>query len=109
MKLTLRVVCIVLCTGLFAEAAQQGRATTPAAAPQGRSTNPANAALTQIEQDWANAMIKSDIPKLQSIFADSLVYVLAAGGVQTTIRWRLGVCVVPFGLNGPRSWNELTR
>ena len=32
-----------------------------------------------------------------------------AGGWQTKIRSRLGVALKPLGLNGPRTWNELTR
>ena len=44
--------------------------------------SPVEKAVLQLEQDWVNALVKADAAKLETLYADTLVYTHSSGSVR---------------------------
>jgi hypothetical protein len=72
MKRTLWVVWLLFSVALFAQAAPQ---------------NPLEQAVLKLEQEWVEALIKADTAKLETLYADTLVYTHSSGSVDDKAKY----------------------
>jgi ketosteroid isomerase-like protein len=68
MKRTFWIVCALLCVSLLAQAAPQGGAGV-------------EQAVLKLDQEWADALLKADAAKLDTLCAEAAIYVLSSGVV----------------------------
>ena len=48
---------------------------------------PVEKAVLQLEQDWVNALVKADTAKLETLYADTLVYTHSSGSVDDKAKY----------------------
>lgn len=56
------------------------------AAPQ-KAASGVEAAVLKLEQDWVEALVKADTPKLEQLYADTLVYTHSSGAVDDKAKY----------------------
>ena len=49
--------------------------------------SPVEKAVLQLEQDWVNALVKADAAKLETLYADTLVYTHSSGAVDDKAKY----------------------
>ena len=49
--------------------------------------SPVEKAVLQLEQDWVNALVKADAAKLETLYADTLVYTHSSGSVDDKAKY----------------------
>ena len=49
--------------------------------------SPVEKAVLQLEQDWVNALVKADTAKLETLYADTLVYTHSSGSVDDKAKY----------------------
>lgn len=74
MKRTLWIVSLLLSTVLFVQAAPQ-------------KGGGLEQAVLKLEQEWVDALIKADIAKLETFYADTLVYTHSSGSVDDKAKY----------------------
>lgn len=73
MKKTLWIVGLLMSAVLFAQAAPQ--------------KGGIEQAVIKLEQEWVDALIKADIAKLETLYADTLVYTHSSGAVDDKAKY----------------------
>jgi ketosteroid isomerase-like protein len=74
MKRTLLIVCLIVSAALLAQATPQ-------------KGNGLEQAVLKLEQEWVDALIKADAPKLETLYADTLVYTHSSGSVDDKAKY----------------------
>jgi ketosteroid isomerase-like protein len=54
---------------------------SPYAPGQGKSTDPVGQAVLKLDQQWVDALLKSDTAFLEKLYTDDLIYVHSSGSV----------------------------
>jgi ketosteroid isomerase-like protein len=55
--------------------------------PSAAQQSPVEKAVLQLEQDWVNALVKADAAKLETLYADTLVYTHSSGSVDDKAKY----------------------